>query len=110
MKECIKCGCTDDNCTACVEKTGQPCMWLGDKCSACYGNETRTSEEWDKLSDFNVLDPDGWDRKNFEYSWSEGPITAIEFTKRILYSTTFFKHESPSDYPGTDFLGLPAEH
>jgi hypothetical protein len=33
---CRQCGCTDVNCTACVEKTGQPCSWVKeDLCSAC---------------------------------------------------------------------------
>jgi len=30
------CGCTDDDCRQCVEKTGEPCYWVEpDLCSAC---------------------------------------------------------------------------
>ena len=33
---CRVCGCTDDNCSQCVEKTGEPCYWVEpDLCSAC---------------------------------------------------------------------------
>lgn len=33
---CRACGCTDDDCSQCVEKTGAPCFWVEpDLCSAC---------------------------------------------------------------------------
>ena len=33
---CRVCGCTDDDCRQCIEKTGQPCSWAEpDLCSAC---------------------------------------------------------------------------
>jgi hypothetical protein len=33
---CRVCGCTDDDCSQCVEKTGAPCWWVEpDLCSAC---------------------------------------------------------------------------
>lgn len=33
---CRVCGCTDDDCSQCVEKTGEPCSWIErDLCSAC---------------------------------------------------------------------------
>ncbi|MBT8491150.1 MAG: ParB/RepB/Spo0J family partition protein [Deltaproteobacteria bacterium] len=35
---CRVCGCTEDNCTQCVEKTGSRCHWVNDMrtlCSAC---------------------------------------------------------------------------
>lgn len=33
---CRKCGCTDDDCSQCIEKTGVPCTWVEpDLCSAC---------------------------------------------------------------------------
>jgi hypothetical protein len=35
-RTCIKCGCTDDDCTGCVERTGKQCWWVKDNlCSAC---------------------------------------------------------------------------
>lgn len=34
---CRVCGCTDDNCSACVERTGDACYWVEpDLCSACW--------------------------------------------------------------------------
>jgi hypothetical protein len=39
---CRLCGCTDDDCRQCIEKTGKPCYWVeADLCSAC---ETRVSK------------------------------------------------------------------
>jgi hypothetical protein len=33
---CRVCGCTDDDCSQCIEKTGEPCTWVEpDLCSAC---------------------------------------------------------------------------
>lgn len=34
-----------------------------------------------------VLDPDGWDRKNFQFSWFEELITEEEYEQRIMSST-----------------------
>ena len=35
---CNICGCTDNDCTECIKKTGKPCFWLNSEktiCSAC---------------------------------------------------------------------------
>lgn len=33
---CRVCGCTQEDCSQCIEKTGQPCTWVEeDLCSAC---------------------------------------------------------------------------
>lgn len=35
-RKCRLCGCTDADCSGCVEKTGQRCSWVAlDLCSAC---------------------------------------------------------------------------
>lgn len=35
-RKCRVCGCTDDDCRQCIEKTGGPCHWVEeDLCSAC---------------------------------------------------------------------------
>lgn len=44
-KKCRHCGCTDEDCSQCIEKTGEPCYWVdeteshdhdpGPLCSAC---------------------------------------------------------------------------
>lgn len=47
----------------------------------------KTSEEWNKLYNIKILDPDGWDRRNFNYSWYEEKITKEEFRDRVLQST-----------------------
>lgn len=65
--------------------------------------DLRTSEEWWKYYQENpegiwddyivveILDADGWDRKNFQYSWFEEKISYGEFLGRILPSTCMFK-------------------
>lgn len=36
IQRCRVCGCTEDNCKQCIEKTGSPCYWVEeDLCSAC---------------------------------------------------------------------------
>jgi hypothetical protein len=36
VRRCRVCGCTDDDCHQCIEKTGVPCHWVeADLCSAC---------------------------------------------------------------------------
>ena len=50
--------------------------------------ELRTSEEWLKEQpNVIIYDPDGWDRRNYTYSFFEEEITLEEFNKRLVYST-----------------------
>jgi hypothetical protein len=36
VRACRECGCTDDDCGVCIERTGEPCFWVAaDFCSAC---------------------------------------------------------------------------
>lgn len=53
-------------------------------------NILRSSEIWAQVTGIIVMDPDGWDRQNFEVSWSE-PITIAEFKHRVWMSTVNFK-------------------
>lgn len=40
LSRCRVCGCTDDDCRDCIEKTGEPCHWVeNDLCSACAEEE-----------------------------------------------------------------------
>lgn len=35
-RKCKECGCTDDDCRGCIQRTGSACYWLGiNHCSAC---------------------------------------------------------------------------
>lgn len=47
----------------------------------------RTSADWAAMLGAEVVDPDGWDRRNFIYSWHEEEITREEFDRRYLMST-----------------------
>ena len=52
----------------------------------------KTSEEWQQIHpDPMVMDPDGWDRKNYQFSWFEELITEGEYFVRRLSSTCKFK-------------------
>lgn len=36
LRACRVCGCTEDDCSDCIEHTGHPCHWVEpDLCSAC---------------------------------------------------------------------------
>lgn len=42
---CRVCGCTDYDCTVCLERTGKPCYWFEeDLCSACAETMTKVIE------------------------------------------------------------------
>ncbi|MGI0106717.1 hypothetical protein [Salinimicrobium sp. WS361] len=44
-RTCHQCGCTDDNCLQCMEKTGEPCHWVAENlCSACAENANPVKE------------------------------------------------------------------
>ena len=60
---------------------------LLDAVMAFNPSELKTSEEWFRVFPFNILDPDGWDRGNWEYSWVKEKITWEEFNKRANQST-----------------------
>jgi hypothetical protein len=39
IPRCRSCGCTDDDCSGCIARTGEPCHWIeGDLSSACAGD------------------------------------------------------------------------
>lgn len=51
------------------------------------GDNKKSSREWQKLyPQIKVLDPDGWDRNNFDSSWNE-LITLEEYNNRVIRST-----------------------
>jgi hypothetical protein len=38
---CKLCGCTEEDCRRCIQRTGGPCMWVNEErtiCSACVGS------------------------------------------------------------------------
>lgn len=41
QRSCRGCGCTDQDCSQCIARTGRPCTWIeADLCSACAESET----------------------------------------------------------------------
>lgn len=66
-----------------------------------YGSEVHNSKFWASLPEvlacLEVYDPDGWDRKNFHFSWQEEKITYDEFLRRAMHSTCKFNPEYLSE-------------
>jgi len=54
-------------------------------------SKIKTSEEWNKTENYVILGPDGWDRRDWQYSWFTEKITLAEFNKRICKSTVLMK-------------------
>ncbi len=45
-QKCRECGCTNDDCRACIKKTGSPCYWVEpDLCSACKTTKKKTRKK-----------------------------------------------------------------
>lgn len=53
--------------------------------------DRKTSREWERLAPKEwklvIMDPDGWDRTNYHYSFDEELITKEEFMNRVSRST-----------------------
>ena len=50
--------------------------------------ELLTSHQWQQTHpDPVVMDPDGWDRKNYQFSWFEEFITEQEYFNRVMHSS-----------------------
>ncbi len=46
---CMFCGCTDNNCKVCIERTGEPCYWINDEktiCSACAEDKSTNKAKY----------------------------------------------------------------
>jgi hypothetical protein len=42
VQSCRVCGCTEDDCSGCIEKTSRPCYWVEkDLCSACVPSKRK---------------------------------------------------------------------
>lgn len=66
------------------------------------GDEKKSSAAWQEMySKLTILDPDGWDRQNYEQSWNE-LITLEEYKRRVNLSTCMF-HSSDGDNQRTYF-------
>ncbi len=74
------------------------CRFSCEHCNEYYsplriltGEVLKTSEEWYKgyteRTGITILDPDGWDRKNYEFSWYRELLTQEEFAGRVMFST-----------------------
>lgn len=68
---------------------GEPADDYTDRLKHPVPTQEKTSDEWlatDEFAGVQVMDPDGWDRQNFQESWAE-KITHDEFMRRLCRST-----------------------
>ncbi len=50
--------------------------------------ERKIKEENELMPEkITILDPDGWDRSNYDYSFNKELITKEEFDRRLMWST-----------------------
>lgn len=57
-----------------------------------YDNMTlKTSQQWYEEYPIQIVDPDGWDKYNFQYSWYHELITFREFDRRASASVCITK-------------------
>jgi hypothetical protein len=64
--------------------------------------DLKTSAEWHvalekKYPGSYVMDPDGWDRRDYNYSFYEEDITQEEFLNRFTQSTVAMSREFLND-------------
>ena len=58
-RRCRICGCTDDDCSQCIEKTGEACYWVeADLCSACAAEAAAEPEGGGEEADEYPFRPD----------------------------------------------------
>lgn len=55
----------------------------------------KTSRQWHQelCPQTQILDPDGWDRQDFEFSFNQEQITKEEFWARLSDSTVISKND-----------------
>jgi len=53
----------------------------------------KVSSEWIKEYNVLIIDPDGWDRTNYEYSFNQEKISRMVFEYRLMFSTIQWQGE-----------------
>jgi hypothetical protein len=67
IRRCRVCGCTDDDCRQCIEKTGEPCYWVEDDlCSACAGEPNLDGEDGELYPDDDFDEDDDLYEDDYE--------------------------------------------
>lgn len=84
-RKCRECGCTQNDCRQCIEKTGSPCHWVeNDLCSACQQEsdvkviDTRVAADENQLAQHIPGNP-----TNFFSQFTE-LVPSIDVTLRIF--------------------------
>lgn len=64
----------------------------------------KTSEKWNEIFKIHILDPDGWNRNSWHYSFYEERINLDEFKCRVALSTIEFGDKEFEDLFKTDVI------
>ena len=57
--------------------------------------EMHTSYYWQqKYPEIEILNPDGWDRNKYQFSWFEEEISLEEYVQRLMKSTIYVHSNS----------------
>ncbi len=82
------CGCTDDDCSGCIERTGTPCYWVEvDLCSAC-------------------LTPNDLSRRLRHGDAADWGILHAAFPYQLFLQATEILEQHPDEWEGPCFCGL----
>ena len=84
LKLSIKCNTADYS----QFETSEQTKMLMEQLKQSLAGNLKTSVEWAEDYYEIILDPDGWDRGNYDYSWKIELITREEFEIRANRSTT----------------------
>ena len=91
-RQCRLCGCTDLDCTHCIETTGQPCFWVEeDLCSACAAQMTKARpnlENWTSGPALLGAYWKGWDsyssKKCCPYRDKRNDMNRVTFSRAFI--------------------------
>lgn len=95
MSACRICGCTDDDCRQCIEKTGEPCCWVeADLCSACEGTFEQLAQDAERSAAEAGFDiKDAFDQ--IRAALREGACTQEDAVEAVTAAFTAVNFELP---------------
>lgn len=95
--ECVFCGCTQTDCSECIERTGEPCHWISEGiCSACVQDikalSIRQPWAWLIVNGYKSIENRSWKTKY------RGPF--------LIHASKTFDHDG-YDWIVNNFVNTP---
>ncbi|NLH40416.1 MAG: ParB N-terminal domain-containing protein [Planctomycetes bacterium] len=85
---CRVCGCTDADCSGCVERTSEPCHWVDKEhtlCSACAGNESRATSHGSPVKPSGLIENPEKIRVEMDKAWKAAVTIKIAQVDGLWY-------------------------